>query len=88
MAYRFTILEKVNLFRIILSPLNDYNPRLKEALPFLQKLYLSVLPNHLSCPETAASLAELEKLIVDIQYKINKQENFEAVMQQVHFSNC
>lgn len=89
MANRSTLLEKVNLYKIILSPLNDYNPRLKQALPFLQKLYSSALANEPSCPQTKIGVIELEHLIIAIQQKIKKQENFQAVIQQVSFhTNC
>ncbi|MDB5121755.1 MAG: hypothetical protein JWN56_2973 [Sphingobacteriales bacterium] len=85
MAYRFTILEKVNLFKITLSSLNDYDPYLKSVFPLLQRLYLLERANRFSSSEAAAHVVQLEIMMNDLQQKIKKQDNFQAVIQQVFF---
>ena len=83
MANRLTTLEKVYLFKITLSCMNDYDPYLKSFLPLLQRLYLQVLTARFSRPEAAACAVELEKMINKMQQNIKKQDNYHAVVEQL-----
>ena len=83
MANRLTTLEKVYLFKITLSCMNDYDRYLKSFLPLLQRLYLQVLTARFSRPEAAACAVELEIMINKMQQNIKKQDNYHAVVEQL-----
>jgi hypothetical protein len=85
MANRLTTLEKVYLFKITLSLINDYDPYLKPVLPLLLRLYFQVLTARFSCPEAAACAVELENMINKMQQNIKKQDNYQAVIKQLPF---
>jgi hypothetical protein len=86
MHFHLNDLEKVLVFKISLSSINDYDPQLKVALAIVRKFYVTVLRNSTTTVGADVCITELERLMEEIQVKLTKQTNYSLVMKQVNFT--